>query len=88
MSNKGYEISSRSYMVYENFRSKAMTTKIEQLDQKRKRYRKGHLIWSFLFLAAWLVRLTLKIFEIETDIVYTILLIILLLAIALQTFLP
>jgi hypothetical protein len=63
-----------------------MTIKIEQLDQKRKQYRQGHLIWSFIFLAAWLVRSALKIIEVETDLVYTILLIILLLAITLQTF--
>lgn len=63
-----------------------MTTIIEQLDQKRKRYRKGHLIWSLIFLVAWLVRSSLKIFTVETDLGYTILLIILLLAIVFQTF--
>lgn len=63
-----------------------MTTKIEQLDRKRKQYRQGHLIWSIIFLTAWLVRSALKIFEVETDLVYTVLLVILLLAIALQTF--
>jgi hypothetical protein len=63
-----------------------MTTTIEQMDLKRKRYRKGHVIWSLVFLGAWLIRSGLKIFEVETDFVYTILLIILLLAIALQTF--
>jgi SNF family Na+-dependent transporter len=63
-----------------------MTTKIEQLDRKRKQYRQGHLIWSLIFLTAWLVRSALKIFDVETDLVYTVLLVILLLAIALQTF--
>jgi len=63
-----------------------MTSQIEQLDQKRKQYRQGLLIWSFVFLAAWIVRSALKIFAVETDLGYSILLVVLLLAIAFQVF--
>jgi len=63
-----------------------MTTKIEQLDQKRKLYRKNHLIWSLLFLAAWLVRSALKILGIGTDNGYLVLLVLLLLAVVFQIY--
>lgn len=68
------------------FWSKIMTSTIEQLDHKRRQYRRGLLIWSTVFLAAWIVRSTLKIFAIDTDLGYSILLAVLLLAIGFQVF--
>lgn len=61
-----------------------MTTKIEELDQKRKKNRLGFLIWSITFFTAWFIRSALKIFEVDNDLFYILLMIVLLLSIAFQ----
>lgn len=63
-----------------------MTTKIEQLDRKRTAYRRGYVIWLIVFVIAWVTRSILKLFEIEIDILETVLLIILVLSVAIQAY--
>jgi len=45
-----------------------MTSKIELLDQKRKRFRKGTVTWLFIFVTAWIVRSALRAQAIEAGI--------------------
>ncbi|MFC1878568.1 hypothetical protein ACFLZW_01520 [Chloroflexota bacterium] len=63
-----------------------MTTKLEIQDQKRTTYRRGHVTWLFVFVIAWIVRSGLKIFELDMDLLHTILLIPLLLSVSFQAF--
>lgn len=63
-----------------------MTTKTEILDQKRKKFRKGYIIWLVVFFIAWIARSVLKIFDLEMDLLETILLVILLLSVSIQAF--
>lgn len=61
-----------------------MTTKIEFFDQKRKRNRGGFLVWSTIFFIAWFFRAGFKLLELENDLIYTILLVVLLVSIGFQ----
>jgi hypothetical protein len=63
-----------------------MTSKIELLDQKRKRFRKGTVTWLFIFVAAWLVRSALKVQAVEAGIWDDILLAILVLSLIFQAY--
>jgi uncharacterized membrane protein YcfT len=63
-----------------------MTTKTEIMDQKRKKFRRGYIIWLVVFFIAWIARSVLKIFELEMDLLETILLVILLLSVSIQAF--
>jgi len=63
-----------------------MTTQIEALDQKRKRYRRGYVIWFIVFFTAWIIRSALKVFKVEADLLYSILLIVLLLCVLIQAY--
>ncbi|MGD8456367.1 MAG: hypothetical protein PVF83_08290 [Anaerolineales bacterium] len=57
-----------------------MSTRIEMLDEKRRRYRGGHLKGFAVFFVAWMARTALMIVGVENDLVYTILMIVLLLS--------
>ena len=61
-----------------------MTTNIERYDQKRNQNRRGFLVWSTVFFVAWFIRSALKLIEFESDPLYTLLLIVLLVSIGLQ----
>ena len=63
-----------------------MTSQIEILDDKRRRYRGGHLIGFGVFFVAWIIHSVLKVAEIENDIVLPILLIVLLLSALFQAY--
>jgi len=63
-----------------------MTSKIELLDQKRKRYRKGTVIWLFVFVTAWIVRSALKVQAVDAGFWYNILLAVLLMSLLLQAY--
>lgn len=63
-----------------------MTTQIEILDEKRRKYRGGHLIGFGVFFVAWIIRSVFKVVEIDTDLGYTILLIVLLLSVLVQMY--
>jgi hypothetical protein len=55
-----------------------VSTQIEILDEKRRRYRSGNVKGFAVFFVAWITRTALKIACVENDLVYTILLILLL----------
>ena len=63
-----------------------MTTQIEIMDQKRKKFRRGWTIWLVVFFIAWIARSVLKIFELEMDLLETFLLVILLFSVSVQAF--
>ena len=63
-----------------------MTTQIEILDEKRRKYRGGHLVGFGVFFVAWIIRSVLKVAEIEYDLAYTILMILLLLSALFQAY--
>jgi hypothetical protein len=56
------------------------------LDQKRRKFRGGHLIGFSVFFVAWIIRSALKVAESENDLVYTILMILLLLSALFQAY--
>lgn len=63
-----------------------MTTQIEITAQKRRKFRRGYIIWLVVFFIAWITRSVLKIFELEMDLLETILLIILISSVLIQAF--
>jgi hypothetical protein len=63
-----------------------VTNQIEILDEKRRKFRGGHLIGFGVFFVAWIIRSVLKVAEIENDLVYTILMIVLLLSALFQAY--
>jgi hypothetical protein len=63
-----------------------VTTQIELLDEKRRKFRGGHLIGFGVFFVAWIIRSVLKVAEVDNDWVYTILMVVLLLAAIFQSY--
>ncbi len=63
-----------------------MTTKTEIMDQKRKRYRRAHVIWFAVFFIAWIIRSALKLFELDLPLLENMLLLILIISVAVQAF--
>jgi hypothetical protein len=63
-----------------------MTTRFEKLDQRRKKYRRGYLVWLAIFTIAWIMRAVLKIYELEMTLLESIILGILLLSVSIQAF--
>ena len=63
-----------------------MTSKIELLDQNRKRFRKGTVIWLFVFVAAWIIRSAIKVQAVDVGIWDNILLAILMLSLIFQAY--
>ncbi len=49
-----------------------MTNQIEIYDQKRRKYRGGHLVGAVVFFAAWIVRSVIKTLELEMETLHTI----------------
>ena len=63
-----------------------MTTQIEMYDQKRKRFRGGALIGSAIFLVAWIGYVITRISCLNNDLLRTIVLAILILAVLFQAY--
>ena len=63
-----------------------MASKIELLDKKRKKYRKGYVTGFFVFLAAWIVRSAMKTLGYGTDCLQDGLVALLILAALVQAF--
>ncbi len=63
-----------------------MTNQIEILDEKRRRFRGGHLIGFGVFFVAWIIRSVLKVAETENDLAYTVLMVLLLLSVLFQAY--
>ena len=63
-----------------------MTTKIEMFDQKRKRNRGGGLIGSAIFLIAWIGYVVIRISCLNIDLLRTIVLVVLILAVLFQAY--
>jgi hypothetical protein len=63
-----------------------VTNQIEILDEKRRKYRGGYLVGFGVFFVAWIIRSVLKVAEIENDLAYTILMILLLLSALFQAY--
>lgn len=61
-----------------------MTTNLEYFEQKRSHIRRNFLIWSTVFFVTWFVRSALKLAEVENDLIYTVLLIVLLVSLGFQ----
>lgn len=61
-----------------------MTTNLEYFEQKRSHIRRNFLIWSTIFFVTWFVRSALKLAEVENDLIYTVLLIVLLVSLGFQ----
>lgn len=61
-----------------------MSTKIELLDHQRQAYRFGFLLGSSIFFLAWFIRAALKLLAVQNELVYTLLLIVLLVSLAIQ----
>ena len=58
-----------------------MTEQIEIFDQKRKKYRGGHIIGIIVFFFAWLLRCVIKIFELEMETFHTVVFVFLILSV-------
>jgi hypothetical protein len=63
-----------------------MSTQIEIADQRRTRYRGGHIVWLIVFFVAWLVRSILKVAELEMDTLHTGLLAVLIFSVLAQAY--
>ncbi|MFC1923132.1 hypothetical protein ACFLY4_07570 [Chloroflexota bacterium] len=63
-----------------------MTTQIEIYDQKRKQYRGGGLIGSLIFLIAWIGYVVIRISCLNNDLLRTIILAVLILAVLFQAY--
>ena len=63
-----------------------MTNQIELFDRKRKKYRGGHILGFIVFFIAWIVRTLIKMFELKLTTLYTVSMIVLLLAIAVMAY--
>lgn len=63
-----------------------MSTPIEIADQRRTRYRGGHIVWLIVFFVAWVIRSILKVAELEMDTLHTVLLAILILSVLAQAY--
>lgn len=63
-----------------------MTNQIEILDEKRRKFRGGHLVGFSVFFVAWIIRAVLKVVEIENDLAYTVLMVLLLLSVLFQAY--
>ena len=63
-----------------------MTTQIETYDQKRKQYRGGGLIGSVIFLIAWIGYVITRISCLKNDLLRTVILVVLILAVISQAY--
>lgn len=63
-----------------------MTTQIETYDQKRKQYRGGGLIGSVFFLIAWIGYVITRISCLKNDLLRTVILVVLILAVIFQAY--
>lgn len=63
-----------------------MTTNLEIVDHKRKTYRAGYILAFVVFFAAWITRSILKIFDLEMDLLESILMVVLILAVLVQAY--
>lgn len=63
-----------------------MTTKIEMMDEKRKKIRGGHLAGYFVFLVTWLIYAWMRIAGVEIEGLHTVVMTILILAVLFQSY--
>lgn len=63
-----------------------MMTKLETVDRKRKTYRAGYVIGFIVFFIAWIARSILKLFDLEMDLLESILLVVLILSVLIQAY--
>jgi hypothetical protein len=63
-----------------------VTTQIETYDQKRKQYRGGGLIGSVFFLIAWIGYVITRISCLKNDLLRTVILVVLILAVIFQAY--
>ena len=61
-----------------------MNTQIEAADQKRTKYRGGHVVWLIVFFVAWVLRSVLKIGDYEPEGLHAALLGVLILSVLVQ----
>lgn len=63
-----------------------MSTQIELMDQRRRKYRGGHVVGLIFLLLAWISRAILKTIGVENETLYVIILIVILLAVLVQAY--
>jgi hypothetical protein len=63
-----------------------MTDQIETFDKKRKKYRGGHILGLIVFFIAWIARTLIRMLELKLGTLYTSIMIVLLLAIAVMAY--
>jgi hypothetical protein len=63
-----------------------MHSQIEIYDQKRKKYRSGHILGLVIFFIAWIVRSIIKVGDLDLDVLETLAMTVLLLAVIFQAY--